>query len=75
MTDALTWLGAAGGATVFIGGIWAVVRGIIKQTDATRANTTAINTLTLKMDGMAQQVSENAQKIARLEGRDRRRGM
>lgn len=62
-----------GGFVVFIGGVWAIVRGIIRQTDATKDNTDAIDRLTRKMDDMGKQVAENAQRIARIEGRDRRR--
>lgn len=74
MRDAPNLLGALGGVVVFLGGVWAIVRGIIRQTDATRDNTAAIQQLTGKVDKLGDTVSGHGQRIARLEGRRPGRG-
>lgn len=71
MMRVLTWTGGLGGVVVFVAGVWAIVRGIIRMTDATRANTRAIDRLTGKVDGMGKQMTAVVERIARLEGRRR----
>ena len=71
-TTVLALFGALGGLAVFIGGVWAVLRGLIRLIDATRDNTTAIKGLTGKVDTLALQQTSNTERITQLE-RGRRR--
>ena len=69
MNTALGAVSALGGIVVFTGGVWAIVRGIIRQTDATRENTTATRELSKRLDGLAVTVSQHDRDIAFLKGR------
>lgn len=66
-------LGALGGVVAFLGSVWAVLRGIFKQIDATQDNTAAVNRLIERMDRADTRLNEHDVKIARLEGLGRRR--
>ncbi len=60
--------GMLSGATVFAGGVWALLRGIFRQVGATEDNTRALNDLTGRVNGMVSQVENHAERISRLEG-------
>ena len=72
MNTALSILAACGGVSVFIAGVWAIVRGIIRQTDATRENTEALKGLSDRMDDLASTVTQHDRDIAFLKGMRRR---
>lgn len=69
VNNVLAIMGALGGLVVFVGGIWAMLRGIFKQVGATEANTEAVQALTKRMDHMADQVASHGTRLTRLEGR------
>ena len=73
MTEWSSILGALGGVVVFLGGVWAIVRGIVRQTVATQDNTKAIRALTGKVDKLGETVNDHASRLGRLEGRRQRR--
>lgn len=70
-TEILTVFGALGGLAAFGAGVWALLRGIFRQIDATQDNTTALHEVRGQLEKLGGQVSDNTQRIARLEGRRR----
>lgn len=58
-------IGALGGIVVFVAGVWALLRGIFRQVNATEDNTRAVRDLTQKLD-------DHETRISRLEGFRRR---
>lgn len=60
--------GAVGGLVVFAGGVWALVRGIVRQAVATDANTAAVDRLTGRLDRLEGKLDGQDQRISRLEG-------
>jgi hypothetical protein len=69
VNTALSVVAALGGLVVFIGAIWAVVRGIFKQVGATEDNTDALNKLSGEIASLQKTVNNQGERIARLEGR------
>lgn len=69
VNTALSVVAALGGLVVFIGAIWAVVRGIFKQVGATEDNTTAVENLTSQIEKLQRTVTDQGERLARLEGR------
>ena len=67
----LSVVAALGGLVVFIGAIWAVVRGIFRQVGATEDNTSAVNSLTDAVGRLQATVNNQGERIARLEGLSR----
>lgn len=66
----LEWLGALGGAAVFATAVWAVIRAILKQvnatednTQATRANTVAIANLDGKVTKLETTVAVQGERL------------
>lgn len=64
----LALLGALGGLVAFIAGVWALLRGIFRQVNATDANTRATRELTGKLERIAATVEGHGERLARLEG-------
>jgi hypothetical protein len=69
VNTALSVVAALGGLVVFVGAIWAVVRGIFKQVGATEDNTDAVNRLSANLKNLEVTVRDQGERIARLEGR------
>jgi hypothetical protein len=65
----LTFLGALGGAAVFLGAVITVIRGIFRQVNATEANTVALDNLRKTVDGLDSRLNRQGERIAKLEGR------
>lgn len=70
-TQIAAMLGGLGGLAVFGAGVWALLRGIFRQISATEENTTALHEVRGQLEKLGGQVSDNTQRIARLEGRRR----
>lgn len=69
VNTALSIVAALGGLVVFIGAIWAVVRGIFRQVGATEDNTDALERLSGNIVDLQKTVTDQGERIARLEGR------
>jgi hypothetical protein len=69
VNTALSVVAALGGLVVFVGAIWAVVRGIFRQIGATEDNTDAINRLNDNIARLEKTTKDQGERIARLEGR------
>jgi hypothetical protein len=68
MNNAFTLLGGLGGLAVFLGGVWALLRGIFRQVNATEANTKALRDLTDKVENLDADIENHETRIARIEG-------
>lgn len=71
MNNALAIFGALGGGVVFVGGVWAMLRGIFRLVGATDANTKATVDLSGKLEKLTARVDGQGERISRLEGRRR----
>lgn len=74
MSVILAVLGSLGGITAFITGTFFVVRGLFAQASATRTNTVAVNKLTEEIEKLDDRLDTHAERIAKLEGHNARRG-
>lgn len=68
-SSVLPYLGALGGAVVFLGALGGVIRGIFRQVGATEANTTALTELTAAFREATGKLADHETRISRLEGR------
>lgn len=68
MSSAVTALSALGGIVAFLGGLYAVVRGISKQINATEANTTALGRVEEQLKASNGRVDDHEKRISWLEG-------
>lgn len=57
MSRAELAFGILASATVFIGGVWALLRGIFRQVNATEVNTRATEKLTAEVDKLAERIT------------------
>lgn len=60
----LEWLGALGGAAVFATAVWAVIRAILKQVNATEDNTTATRANTVAIASLDKKVTQLETTVA-----------
>lgn len=73
MPSALAWTGGLGGIVVFVGAVWAIVRGLFKQVNATDDNTKALRELARQLKDLTTTVDSHSTDIAWLKGRAGRR--
>lgn len=69
MSSALAVLGALGGAAAFLGALFVVIRAVFKEVSAIDNNTTALNALRASVDSLDVRLTEQGERISRLEGR------
>ena len=62
-------LGALGGLAVFLGAMWAVIRGIFRQVNATDKNTMALNELSGKINSLDGTITNHEHRITVLEAK------
>lgn len=63
----LSILAALGGAVIFIGAVWALVRGLIRQSDAVKDNTEATRKQTEAMIELTEKVERQNTRLSILE--------
>ena len=71
MSTALAILASLGGLVVFVGAVWTIVRAVIRQSEATKANTAALKENTEAIKKLDKRVDQHDIDIALLQEKRR----